>query len=222
MTREPVLFTVAMILFGQFGFAQDNPPADDWKSASSNQPGKAYPQVNSEGRIRFRIVAPEAQNVTVSFRDSSPFTKGADGAWVGYTRPLDEGFHYYTIKIDGAEVPDPNSMFFFGANRWGSGVEIPARDQDFYAVKNVPHGQLREVLFFSKSTDSTRRAFVYTPPGYEQESGPTLSGLVSPARLGRKRIWLGCPRPRQFDHGQPDRGEQNQAVYHRDDVRDDE
>jgi enterochelin esterase-like enzyme len=60
-------------------------------------------------------------------------------------------------------------MFFFGANRWGSGVEIPAHDQDFYAVKNVPHGQLREVLFFSKSTDTTRRAFVYTPPGYEQD-----------------------------------------------------
>jgi enterochelin esterase-like enzyme len=82
---------------------------------------------------------------------------------------LDEGFHYYTINIDGAEVPDPNSMFFFGSNRWGSGVELPARDQDFYAAKNVPHGQLREVLFFSKSTDTTRRAFVYTPPGYDQE-----------------------------------------------------
>ena len=88
---------------------------------------------------------------------------------MGYTRPLDEGFHYYTINIDGAEVPDPGSMFFFGANRWGSGVEIPAHDQGFYAVRNVPHGQLREVLFFSKSTDTTRRAFVYTPPGYDQD-----------------------------------------------------
>ena len=104
----------------------------------------------------------------VSFKDSSAFTKGEDGAWIGYTRPLDEGFHYYTIKIDGAEVPDPNSMMFFGANRWGSGVEIPAKDQDFYALKNVPHGQLREIHFFSKSTDSVRHAFVYTPPGYDQ------------------------------------------------------
>ncbi|MFN7876331.1 MAG: alpha/beta hydrolase, partial [Pirellula sp.] len=69
--------------------------------------------------------------------------------------------------IDGAEVPDPNSKYYFGAMRWGSGVEIPAKDQDFYALKNVPHGQLREVLFFSPSTDTTRRAFVYTPPGYD-------------------------------------------------------
>ena len=168
MKTIPVLFALACILSGHFCLAQTDEPAGDWRPASTNQPGKEYPQVNSEGRVRFRIVAPDAQSVTVSFRDSSTFTKGEDGAWVGYTRPLDEGFHYYTIKIDGAEVPDPNSMYFFGALRWGSGVEVPAKDQDFYALKNVPHGQLREVLFFSKSTDTTRRAFVYTPPSYDQ------------------------------------------------------
>lgn len=150
--------------------AQDHVPAEDWKPASSNQPGKEYPKVNSEGRVKFRILAPEAKSVGCTFRDSSDFTKGEDGAWYGYTRPLDEGFHYYAIKIDGAEVPDPNSLYFFGAQRWGSAVELPARDQDFYALKNVPHGQLREVYFHSKSTEAMRRAFVYTPPGYEQDS----------------------------------------------------
>jgi enterochelin esterase-like enzyme len=163
------LTVLAFVLAVQFCIAQENPPADDWKPAPTNQKGKQYPQVNSEGRVKFRIVAPQAQSVGVSFKDSSTFTKGEDGAWIGYTRPLDEGFHYYTIKIDGAEVPDPNSRYFFGANRWGSGVEVPAKDQDFYALKNVPHGQLREVYFSSKSTDSVRRAFVYTPPGYDQD-----------------------------------------------------
>jgi len=163
------ILALAFPLTAPLAVAQPAPPVDDWKPATSNQRGKLYPQVNSEGRVKFRIVAPEARSVTVSFRDSSPFTKGEDGAWTGYTRPLDEGFHYYTINIDGAEVPDPNSQFFFGANRWGSGVELPARDQAFYALKNVPHGKLREVLFYSKSTDSVRRAFVYTPPGYDQD-----------------------------------------------------
>ncbi len=149
---------------------QTHDPADDWKPASSNQPGKEYPKVNSEGRVKFRIVAPEATGVGVTFRDSSAFSKGEDGAWYGYTRPLDEGFHYYMLKIDGAEVPDPNSMMFFGAQRWGSAVEVPAHDQDFYALKNVPQGQLREIFFYSKSTDSMRRAFVYTPPGYDQDT----------------------------------------------------
>ena len=140
-----------MYLVWPTGPGKTDDPADDWKPASTNQPGQDYPQVNSEGRVRFRIVAPDAQSVTVSFRDSSTFTKGEDGAWIGYTRPLDEGFHYYTITIDGAEVPDPNSKYYFGAMRRGSGVEVPANDQDFYAVKQVPHGQLREVLFFSRA-----------------------------------------------------------------------
>ncbi|MBL9137380.1 MAG: hypothetical protein JNK85_16025 [Verrucomicrobiales bacterium] len=163
------------ILIGSFLTArlccgQTNLPADDWKPATSNQPGKEYPKVNSERRVKFRIVAPGATNVGVTFRDSSVFEKGEDGAWYGYTRPLDEGFHYYLLKMNGAEVPDPNSLMYFGAQRWGSAVEIPAHDQDFYALKNVPQGQLREVFIYSKSTDSMRRAFIYTPPGYDQNS----------------------------------------------------
>ncbi len=172
MKKKQSLLVLASMLCGQLAFAQDtaNAPADDWKSAPTNQDGKEYPKVNSEGRIKFRIVAPDATSVGCTFRGSSEFTKGEDGAWYGHTRPLDEGFHYYSIKIDGAEVPDPNSLYFFGAMRWGSGVEIPAHDRESYALKNVPHGQLRELFFYSKSTDSQRRAFVYTPPGYDQNS----------------------------------------------------
>lgn len=165
------LLALGCALAAPLAVAQNNAPADDWKPASSNQPGKDYPKVNSERRVKFRIVAPEATNVGVTFRDSSPFTKGEDGAWYGYTRPLDEGFHYYLIKIDGAEVPDPNSLMFFGAQRWGSAVEIPAGDQDSYALKNVPQGQLRELFFHSPSTGTMRRAFVYTPPGYDRDPG---------------------------------------------------
>ena len=74
-----------------------------------------------------------------------------DGAWTGVTRPQDEGFHYYQLVIDGAGVPDPGTLYFFGGSRWGSGVEVPAHDQDFYAVNNVPHGQLqRDALLFQE------------------------------------------------------------------------
>jgi enterochelin esterase-like enzyme len=169
MKSLPIHLAFASMLLVQPCLAQNDAPADNWKPASSNQPGKEYPMVNSEGRVKFRIVAPEAKSVGCTFRDSSDFTKGEDGAWYGYTRPLDEGFHYYQIQIDGAEVPDPNSMMFFGAMRWGSAVELPAHDQEFYALKNVPHGQLRELFFHSPSTDSMRRAFVYTPPDYGKD-----------------------------------------------------
>ncbi|MBL8813052.1 MAG: hypothetical protein JNM43_22985 [Planctomycetaceae bacterium] len=142
---------------------------DDFKPASTNQPGKEYPQVNSQGRIQFRVTAPDAKSVSTTFRDSTEFVKGDDGVWTGYSRPLDVGFHYYELVIDGAHVPDPNSRYYFGAMRWGSGIEIPAPDADFYAMKNVPHGQVREIYFHSESTNSERRAFVYTPPGYDND-----------------------------------------------------
>jgi enterochelin esterase-like enzyme len=170
MNLKNILFLSFAVSSFQLTRAQTNEPANDWKPATSNQGGKDYPQVNSEGRVKFRIIAPKAQSVGVSFRDSSAFTKGDDSAWTGYTRPLDVGFHYYTINIDGAEVPDPNSHFFYGAGRWGSAVEIPAPDQDFYALKNVPHGQLCELWYFSKSANTNRHAYVYTPPDYDKNT----------------------------------------------------
>jgi enterochelin esterase-like enzyme len=170
MKTKPSLLAIAWILSGQLCLAQAAEPVNDWKPCPSNQAGKQYPQYNSEGRVKFRIVAPEAKSVGCTFRDSSDFKKGEDGAWYGHTRPLDEGFHYYAIKIDGAEVPDPNSRYFFGSSRWGSAVEIPAKDADFYALKNVPHGQLREVHYFSKSSDRLRRIYVYTPPDYDKST----------------------------------------------------
>src|SRR5579871_2392712 len=106
------ILALATILLAQVGRAQTNEPADDWKPATSNQPGKQYPQVNSEGRVRARIVAPQAQNVVLEFLGGAryPLTKGDDGAWVGFTRPQDEGFHYYQLVIDGAGVPDPGTL----------------------------------------------------------------------------------------------------------------
>ncbi len=170
MKAKLSLLALTSILGGQLCVADTNAPANDWKPCPSNQAGKQYPQYNSEGRVKFRIVAPEAKSVGCTFRESSEFKKGDDGAWYGHTRPLDEGFHYYSINIDGAEVPDPNSRYYFGSSRWGSAVEIPAKDRECYALKNVPHGHLREVNYFSKSSDKTRHIFVYTPPDYDKDT----------------------------------------------------
>ena len=180
MKNLSIALALLPLLAGEPASAQTTPPKDapaatapaveDFKPASSNQSGKQYPQVNSERRARFRIVAPMAQSVRVPEWGGIALTKGEDGAWVGTTRPLDEGFHYYRINIDGADVPDPGSKFFYGAGRWGSAIEIPAHDEEFYAVKNVPHGQLIQNLYFSKSTNATRRCFVYTPPDYDKDT----------------------------------------------------
>ena len=86
MKTKLSLLAFGSILCGQIFAAEDKPPVDDWKPAPSNQAGKQYPQVNSEGRVKFRIVAPEAKSVGCTFKDSSEFKKGEDGAWTGYTR----------------------------------------------------------------------------------------------------------------------------------------
>jgi enterochelin esterase-like enzyme len=146
---------------------------EDFRPSSLNQPGQQYPQVNSQGYARFRIVAPEATAVKVSLglggRGGTTLVKGADGAWTGTTEgPLDEGFHYYHLTVDGGTFNDPGALNFYGSTRWESGIEIPAHDADFYALKNVPHGNVQQVLFPSPSTGTQRRAFVYTPPGYDR------------------------------------------------------
>ncbi len=148
---------------------------DDFQPSTLNQPGQQYPQVNSQRYARFRITAPDAQNVRVSLgglqRGGFALTKGEDGVWTGVTqKPLDEGFHYYHLTVDGGTFNDPGTLHFYGSTRWESGIEIPAHDRDFYALKDVPHGSVQQILFASKSTDSIRRAFVYTPPAYDQDS----------------------------------------------------
>ncbi len=164
------IFYAAVALSSAVGCIQAS-PLDDFNPSSCNQQGREYPQVNSEGRVRARIEAPEAHSVLLDIGGVKyPMTKDEKGVWTGDSNPQDEGFHYYQLVIDGAFVPDPGSMYFYGAGRWGSGVEVPAHDQDFYALKNVPHGQVRDVLYFSKTTDSVRHCRVYTPPGYEQDA----------------------------------------------------
>ncbi len=190
-TKLPLLALAGMV-FGQLCVAQTNEPADDWKPATSNQPGKQYPQVNSEGRVRARVVAAQAQNVVLDIGGIKyPMTKGEDGTWVGISQPQDEGFHYYQLVIDGAQVPDPGSLYFYGASRWGSGIEVPAKDQDFYALKNVPHGQLREVHYFSKSSSSTRRCFVYTPPDYDKDPNTRFPVLYLQHGMGEDETGWG-------------------------------
>src|ERR1035437_751138 len=192
MKTQLTLLALGSIILSQLCVAQTNEPAEDWKPATSNQPGKQYPQVNSEGRVRARVVAPQAQSVMLDLGGVKyPLTKGEDGAWIGVSQPQDEGFHYYQLVIDGAQVPDPGSLYFYGASRWGSGIEIPAKDQDFYALKNVPHGHLREVHYFSKSSNSTRRCFVYTPPDYDKDPNTRFPVLYLQHGMGEDETGWG-------------------------------
>jgi enterochelin esterase family protein len=161
-----------------------------------NVPGAPFPCIYSDGRVMFRLAAADAQRVRVRLGQGFDMTRGADGLWYVTTTPQVEGFHYYTFAVDGATVADPATRTFFGSGFYNSAIEVPAKDADFYAWKNVPHGQVRQLAYFSKVTGQWRRAFVYTPPDYdasarakypvlyllhgwgEDETGWTLQGHV--------------------------------------------
>src|ERR1019366_4436735 len=175
MKTKLILLAVASVASSQLCIAQTNQlVVEDFKSSSLNQRGQQYPQVNSQRYARFRIVAPQAQSVSVSLglggRGGTTLTKAEDGSWMGTTAgAIDECFHYYHLSVDGGTFNDPGTGNFYGSTRWESGIEIPAHDQDFYALKDVPHGQEQMVFFPSKFTNPVRTAFVYTPPDYGKD-----------------------------------------------------
>ncbi len=164
----------AMTASAQFGAPRQNPivpsvqaEAEDFKPASTNQENKQFPAVNSKRQVRAQILAPKATFVGLDIAGKIyEMTKDENGLWTGTSEPQDEGFHYYQLNIDGANVPDPNSLYYYGASRWGSGIEIPSDDQDFWQVKNVPQGSVSEVFYWSTYTEQMRRCHVYLPHEY--------------------------------------------------------
>ena len=161
MKREFLMMTAFIAVIAQ---AQ---VAEDFKPASTNQEGHQYPMVNSQRMVRAQISAPDAKSVKLDIGGVKyDLVKDADGVWTGESAPQDEGFHYYQLNIDGASVPDPGSKYYYGASRWGSGIDIPAADEDFYTVKNVPQGSVNEVYYYSTVTEKMRHCYIYLPAAY--------------------------------------------------------
>jgi enterochelin esterase-like enzyme len=127
--------------------------------------------------VAFRFKAPDAQKVQVDLGKKYDMVKDTAGYWTATTDSIGEGFHYYSLIIDGVATTDPASQTFYGMGRMASGIEIPFDGGDYYAVKNVPHGDIRIKTYFSTITKSWRRLFIYAPPGYDasgQTKYPTL------------------------------------------------
>lgn len=165
----------SLTVSAQFGAPRENPVVpsvvkdvvEDFKPATTNQGEKQYPMVNSQRMVRAQISAPKATFVGLDIDGKIyEMTKDDKGVWTGTSAPQDEGFHYYQLNIDGASVPDPGSRYFYGASRWGSGIDIPASDQDFYTLKNVPQGTVNEVHYWSSVTQKMRHGYIYLPNEY--------------------------------------------------------
>lgn len=139
--------------------------------ASTNVPGTQYPQIFSDNRVAFCIKAPEAQKVQIDLGKKYDMVKNSEGIWELTTDSLNEGFHYYSLVIDGVSIADPASETFYGMGRMSSGIEVPFRGDRYYEVRDVPHGDIRIKRYYSNVTNSWRNFYMYTPPGYDENIG---------------------------------------------------
>ncbi|NCU03240.1 MAG: esterase [Chitinophagaceae bacterium] len=136
-------------------------------AAASNIRSAKYPQVLPDSRVLFRIKAPDAQKVQIDLGKKYDLQKDTGGYWIVTTDSISEGFHYYSLLIDGVAVADPASETFYGMGRMASGIEIPFKGDGYYELKDVPHGDIRIKKYFSPVTRSWRQCYIYTPPGYD-------------------------------------------------------
>jgi enterochelin esterase-like enzyme len=135
--------------------------------ASSNIRSSQYPQILADHRVIFRVKAPDAQKVQIDLGRKYDMVKDTGGYWLVTTDSIGEGFHYYSLLVDGVAVADPSSESFYGMGRMASGIEIPFAGGGYYAMRNVPHGDIRIRKYFSTVTNSWRQFYIYAPPGYD-------------------------------------------------------
>ena len=187
-----ILFMAGSVCTAQMPQTQQAPPPpppEGTQPASSNIVGAEYPRLDAQRRAYFRLRAPEASSVVVSLGNTA-LTKGEDGYWTGVTNPLDPGFHYYNLRINGVDVNDPSSETFFGSSRVMSGIEVPEEGVDFYDIKKVPHGNVVSFWYFAESTGQHRHAYVYTPPDYDRNINKRYPVLYLQHGMGEdRRAW---------------------------------
>ncbi len=168
--------TSAQFAGGMFG-QQPEPLPDGYKPASTNTFLAQYPAVNAQTRQAiFRVVAPHADNVALDLAGKKySMTKDEKGIWTCTSDPQVVGFHYYAILIDSVPVMDRNTEAFFGSNWESSGIEIPEGPEgDYYRFnKNIPHGQVRSLYYWSEINGMERHCNVYVPAEYEMNTDKT-------------------------------------------------
>jgi enterochelin esterase-like enzyme len=163
----------SLYMFSQLLFKPVDPVTFE-KISNAGRPAETnvrlakYPQIQPDGRAVFRIKASEAHKIQLDLVKKYDMVKDNEGMWEATTDSLSEGFHYYSLIIDGVAVCDPASETFYGMGRKASGFEVPFKGDGYYEVRNVPHGDIRIKRYYSNTTNSWRQFYLYTPPGYDE------------------------------------------------------
>ena len=200
MMKKALSLLLLMVLSASgICLAQVGQPAVSSAAAGTAHPspynlyGAQYPRIEADNRVSFRFNAPDAEKVQVSIVNVPyDMVKGEDGVWTYTTaEPQDLGYHNYWMLVDGALVLDPATYAFIGYSHLCNGFEVPDPEGDFYDLKNVPHGDVLIENYYSKTTESWRQIYVYTPPDYEKNTSARYPVLYLQHGGGEdQRVWF--------------------------------
>lgn len=128
--------------------------------------------VVADGRVTFRLRAPDARAVSVSgdFGPDATMSRGSDGVWSATVGPLKPDIYVYYFNVDGVRLTDPSNpqlKIGYVTSTTTSIVNVPGDGPAFHDVQDVPHGEIRTLLYKSGSNQVTRELNVYLPPGYD-------------------------------------------------------
>jgi enterochelin esterase family protein len=179
--RAGHIVAAAAMLCASFApaFARQAPPAAPapGQGRGPQTPQVVSPEVSADRHITFRIYAPQAQSIRLNAGDipnigqspAATLTKGGDGVWTTTVGPVEPGAYRYTFNVDGVATIDPRSPAISESNNNVWSVAYVA-GSDLFDSKNVPHGAVASVTYYSTALGRDRRMHVYTPPGYENNS----------------------------------------------------
>jgi enterochelin esterase family protein len=134
------------------------------------------PEIQSDRRVTFRLAAPKASEVTLNGdwegENNVAMKKDDQGVWSATVGPLPPELWSYTFTVDGVRTLDPANVDTARDGRRLSNIFIvPGPASSLYAYDpSLPHGALHLVWYPAPSLKMTRRAYIYTPPGYENGS----------------------------------------------------
>lgn len=131
-------------------------------------------KIEDNGDVTFRYYAPEAKSVEVAgcggyFSDErNAMVKGEDGWWSVTVSGIKPGFHNHKYWVDGNLMVNPDAPVGYGWFYPINVFDLPGEEDDFWMMKDVPHGDVRMELYKSSVTGRMKCAWVYCPPGYDE------------------------------------------------------
>lgn len=198
--KNRLLYLLIFLILGQFNaYAQQ---------AIRGGQDILSPEIHTDSRVTFRMMAPNANAVSVAGdwlesqgqgTHSAPMVKGENGIWSFTTQSLQPELYSYAFLIDGLRATDPSNPFLIRDVASVTNIFlIRGGNAELFYVQEVPHGTVAKRWYHSNGLELTRRLTVYTPPGYEQstESYPVLYLLHGAG--GDEEAWMSLGRASQI------------------------